>query len=150
MIAKIFAGQENFELVVFMVDADGPKKKEWTSKRQEIENGFSRIENGSTGIACIPMSASESWLLADQAAWASIGMEEVSPLPSRPETIWGQRNDPSSDHPHCFFARACEAANVEDNRQTRVDIASASNTATLRRKCPVSFVAFADDLIGAP
>ena len=143
LAAKIRGISGGYDLVVFMVDADSKERKEWRKKRDEIVSGSSRIP-GVECVPCVPMSASESWLLADQDAWVCIGLKDSSLLPSRPERIWGARTAPEGNHPHQFFRRVCLSASVEDSTHTRVQIALTSKIETLRMRCPLSFSAFAD------
>lgn len=144
LAAKVQARLGNFDLVVFMVDADSTRKKEWSRKRNQILVGFSKIQ-GPVGVPCIPMSASESWLLADEWAWHQLGLGDLEALPSRPERIWGERRVRTSNHPHQFFRRVCAAAGVPDSQDTRTRIAAASTPDTLASRCPLSFATFADD-----
>jgi hypothetical protein len=93
------------------------------------------------------MSTSESWLLADPVAWAAIGLGNRRVLPKRPESIWGQRNDPEGDHPHQVMTRACAEAGALDNLQTRCTLAAISNLGTIRIRCPLSYASFHDAMI---
>ncbi len=142
---KIRGNAESYDIVVFMVDADSKEVKEWRRKREEIVDGFSRVP-GVGGAPCVPKSTSESWLLADEEAWRQVGLVESSKLPSKPETIWGGRNDHEGDHPHQFFRRICEEAQVADSRETRFRLAVYARTETIQQQCPVSFATFVDDL----
>jgi hypothetical protein len=145
-LAARFMGEVNkCHFVVYMVDADSPDSARWSEIRVEILDGFSKFSD-SGGIACVPMSASESWLLADDVAWSEVGLDDVSILPRFPEKIWGIYNDPNGNRPHDFFSRVCVASGLPDNRETRVRIAQVTNLSKLRLKCPVSFQAFAQDL----
>ena len=140
------ATAEECDLVVFMVDADSNSDKEWRRKRQEILDGFREAGCPVPGVACVPMSASESWLLSDRTAWVAVGLPANSSLPANPERIWGNRNSPGSNHPHQYFRRTCQAAERADDRQTRCEIAENSDLVVLVAKCPNSFVAFRNDL----
>ena len=133
-----------YDLVVFMADADSNKTRDWNRTRSDILDGFHRVE-GPNGVPCVPMSTSESWLLADGQAWQGVGLTKLNLLPKKPETIWGARNDPQGNHPHQVFRRACGAAGVRDSRETRVNLAHSSSLARLQAACPRSFTAFIRD-----
>ena len=144
LLCKLRANLGNYDVVVFMADADSNQRSVWRKKREEILSGFSKEPRGA-GVACVPMSTSESWLLADPDAWRQIGLYDTSGLPRRPEVIWGRRRDPLSNHPHPFFQRLCVKAAVQDSRATRVLLAAGSKLEVWRRRCPISFRQFADD-----
>lgn len=144
LASKIRAATGGYTLVVFMADADSNKRRDWDRTRSDILDGFHLVE-GPNGVPCVPMSTSESWLLADGRAWRGIGLTKLNLLPNKPEQIWGSRNDPKGNHPHQVFRRACDAAGVQDSRETRVNLAHSSNLDTLRSACPTSFTAFVRD-----
>ncbi len=145
MVSKLQARQEGYDLVVFMVDADSTDRKVWHSRRGEILEGFNRIV-GVVDVCCVPMSTSESWLLADSKAWAAVGLADLKVLPKRPERIWGKRKDPSSGHPHQYFRRVCLRAGVRNSLEVRLQIAELCDVSTLKEACPISFVGFVCDL----
>jgi hypothetical protein len=140
---------EGFDLLVFMVDCDSKDDREWDRHYSWIMDGFRRLADAPFAAACLPKCASESWLLADNAAWNSIGLTDHGKLPAQPESCWGKRDDPAGNHPHRIFARICDLSGVTDNRETRVDIAELSTMTTIRRKCPKSFATFWSDLATA-
>ncbi len=144
--AMLTAAAEGCGLVVFMVDADTTDSRDWERKRDEIQAGFEAARQNLIGIACVPMSASESWLMADDVAWQLMGLRDPAILPQRPETIWGPRDDPAGNHPHRYFKRVCDRANQPDNYTTRREIAERSALETLMRRCPVSFAGFQAEL----
>ena len=145
-IAKYRAISEGCDVVVFMIDADTADENGWAEKRNQVIVGFETINSEVKSVACIPMSASESWLLSDSEAWRELGLEDTDALPSHPERIWGSRQDPNSSHPHCLFRKICNIAGVADSRETRVALMDASSIDRLRESCPTSFVAFMADL----
>lgn len=146
LAARLIARREGFDALVFMVDADTNDTAAWREKKHEIEEGFRRCENGVAAIACVPMSASECWLLADSGAWVELGLSETRQLPRRPEGIWGARDDPDGNHPHRYFARICCEVGVDDSRTTRVQIAEHSQISEIESNCPVSFGCFSSEL----
>ena len=143
-LARLIAANESFDLIVFMADTDSNNHRSWAEVVAEIQMGFGAVleANSVAAVPCAPMSASESWLLSDAAAWRAVGLTDLSVLPARPEAIWGPRNDPHGDHPHKFFARVCEADELQDDRETRVRVMEASDPAVLATRCPVSFESF--------
>ena len=147
-LAKRRAVQENFDLLIFMADADSPNVADWRRIVAEIEDGFSRAEGATRCIACVPMSVSESWLLADPSAWEAVCGSTVECLPLKPESSWGHRNDPAGNHPKRFFARICDVAGVSDNRATRVSIAEALDLSIARRRCSQSMDPFISQIEG--
>lgn len=144
-LAKFRAKSSQCDAVVFMVDADGPDNGEWGKKVAEVKSGFDLVDGGTVAIACVPKSASESWLLADPKAWATLAANDAA-LPAKPEEIWGNRRDPTSNHPHALFARLCGATELDDSTETRRAIMEAASTAAIKDRCPVSFGAFEADL----
>jgi hypothetical protein len=149
LAAMFKAKSEGFDLLVFMADTDSNDDRDWDQHHACIIEGFSKIPNGPFAIACLPKSASESWLLSDEAAWNKLGLPDLSPLPTRPETLSGDRNNPEGNHPHRIFTRVCGQASVSDSRETRVEVAEGSMLATVARKCPKSFGAFWKELAAA-
>ncbi len=144
LMCKLMARSGRYDLVVFMADADSRKRADWCRIRDEISDGFTRVQ-GVEGVPCVPMSTSESWLLADQDAWRRMGLGKLAILPKRPESIWGARNEPRSNHPHQLFRRVCIEAKVPDSRETRVQLADFASVEALRSRCPISFAAFVED-----
>jgi hypothetical protein len=142
-MAKYLAG--GCDVLVFMTDADTADIGEWRDKHQEIRAGLDAVENGVHAVACVPMSTSESWLLCDNAAWSKISGTGQH-CPSRPEHLWGKRDDPEGNHPKMYFKRVCFALSISDSRETRVLVAGCLDVDALRSKCPISFVAFENEL----
>ena len=145
LACKLRANGGEYDLVVFMADADSADVQRWRTIRQQILDGFGRV-NGVRSAPCVPISASESWLLGDRQAWTGLGLEDLGILPSHPEGIWGDRKDPDGNHPHQVFRRACVQAEVDDSRSTRVELAEQLNLDTLRESCPISFARFDSDI----
>lgn len=143
-IAKFRAHSSECDAVVFMLDADTADDGEWKKKVEEVHRGFDLIDGTTIAIACVPKSTSESWLLADPQAWASLTPANVS-LPKSPETTWGKKADPGSHHPHAIFAEACSQADLDDSTETRRTLMEATSVASLKTACPLSFGRFSDE-----
>lgn len=142
-LAKRAAALEGCDLVIFMVDADSASKKRHQDVVGEIVAGFDAYQDQNVGcIACVPLSASEAWLLSDVSAWNVVSGVSVTGLPNQPETIWGARDNPNGDHPHQFFSRICNLAVLDDNSETRRALSERIDLSTIRQRCPISFVAF--------
>lgn len=146
-LAKRAAVIEGFDLLVFMADADSPDIVDWRQRVAEIQAGFALIDGETRCVACVPMSASESWLLADPAAWVAVAGYDGAALPAKPEKIWGKRDDPNANHPHSYFARICVAAGMKDDRETRVLISQATDLQAARAKCLQSMEPFLAALV---
>lgn len=147
LMSKLIAEKDGCDIVIFMVDADDTDETVWRGKRAQILAGFAASDIAVHGIACVPKSASECWLLSDESAWKEVGLDiKRSPLPRRPEEIWGGRDDPQGNHPHRLFTRMCEAAGVTDSRDTRFEIAMRSQLNVIVEGCPISFGAFLTDV----
>ena len=84
LLCKIRAKAGGYDLVVFMADADSTKRRDWRRTHSDISDGFDRLP-GPNGIPCVPMSASENWLLADGQAWQGIGLTKLNLLPKKPK-----------------------------------------------------------------
>lgn len=145
LLAKRTAIVAGCDLVVYMVDCDDTDVRRWREIVAEIEDGFAALNGDVKCVACVPMSASESWMLSDQNAWHSLfGLD--NPLPARPEMLWGRRDDPAGSHPHRIFARFCHAVGIEDNRDCRLRLAEVIDLDQLKLACPSSFPPFSDSL----
>lgn len=147
-IAKAAAARAECETLIYMVDADDTSAKRHREIASEIVAGFNAFSAPNVGcVACIPVSASEAWMLGDKEAWARLTGANVANLPGKPEEIWGEKHDPDSNRPHNFFARICKQQGVSDCSDTRAKLAALINPAILRVTCPVSFTHFADMLL---
>jgi hypothetical protein len=86
----------------------------------------------------------ESWLLADENAYPSIPNNPQ--LPSKPEEIWGQKDDPNSNHPYNYFVRVLSQFGLSDDRGTYARTAEKSGVDVLKRRCSESFGQFYADM----
>jgi len=141
-LARLAAEADECDLLIFMVDADSNVRQDWKRILDDVGLGFAAYPDGPPSVACVPMAASECWLLADASCWSQLGLKDVSILPSRPESIWGKRDDPNGGHPHRFFYRVCGVAGLADTPLTRVDLMERASLDEILAKCPISFSDF--------
>ncbi|WP_426489074.1 hypothetical protein [Cereibacter johrii] len=147
-VAKAAAAREGCNYLIYMVDADDTSPQRHNDIAGEILSGFGALKKPEVGcVACIPVSASEAWMLADKEAWRKLTGHEVANLPGKPEELWGEKRDPSSNRPHNIFARICAQEELADSSETRSLLAAHIDPGTLRRSCPASFTHFADMLL---
>lgn len=145
-LAKREAITGGYDMLIFMVDADSNDIRTWHRIVAEIKAGFDLLSGEIRCIPCVPMAASESWLLSDPAAWNREASYSGKNLPPRPEAIWGARDDPTGNHPHRIFLRICIEADVADDREIRMRIAGAMNLEHSRARCPLSMEPFLAEL----
>lgn len=143
--------------IICYVDADrehGSSKSVRDAKKRlrdvykEIKNGFERfpVDRSQTSIPMVPLKMIESWLLADEQAFAQFGEPPTHPaLPGQPELIWGDENDPDSDHPKNYLKRVLDQYDQQANRDTFKSIAEKMEIEALRERCPLSFEQFYQD-----
>jgi hypothetical protein len=157
-LCLIAADQGDIDNIVCYVDADrehgsGKSRLEAQRRLQEvynqISNGFQQFnqERSQNSIPMVPLKMIESWLLADEQAFTQYyGRQPTNPsLPGQPELIWGDENDPTSDHPKNYLKRVLEQYNDQANRDTFKSIAEEIIIDTLRRRCSLSFELFYQD-----
>lgn len=145
--AKIYADlhADDFDVFIFVTDADTDEAAGWREKCREVEEGLSKVDSDLPHVIAVPKSTSESWLLADAAAWAGAGLDDAGrKLPSQPEECLGKPSDPQSGHPKMVFERLSEEARLLNGSGTenRQEIAALSDPLVIARKCPLSFRAF--------
>lgn len=158
-LCMIAEDRGDIDNIVCYVDADrehGSGKSELESKKRlqevysQISNGFQQFSDArsQSSIPMVPLKMIESWLLADEHAFAQcFGKPPANPsLPGQPELIWGNENDPTSDHPKNYLKRVLEQYNHQGNRETFKSIAEEIEIDVLRRRCPMSFDLFYRDV----
>ena len=132
----------NASVIIFMTDADSNNPADWREKVREIDYGFEQSPFHISGVACVPMSASECWLLTDNDAWISVSGRNGGFNETVAERIWGDRHDPEGNHPKHAFNRQCENFGVPDNRETRNEIAQHIEISKIAKNCPISYGGF--------
>ena len=102
------------------------------------------------GIPMISLKMIENWLLADKESYRKcFGAAPSNPsLPSKPELIWGEKNNLSSDYPKNYIKRVLEQYYQKPGREIYRNIADEVSIETLRKKCPISFCRFYEDFAG--
>lgn len=159
---SVIAKKRKIDRVICYVDADklsGKGNKETAARESflrvytDIKNGFndfnerfgSRNGRKIQGIPMVPLRMIESWLLSDKNAFFKCFGKYPSnpPLPSKPELIWGGKDDPKSNYPKNLMKRVLnQYQGKENNRATFFEIAKRIDIETLRKKCPISFEPF--------
>lgn len=160
--ALALASSGDYDLLVFVKDVDrapGRKKsdverrKKLAEMHQEIEAGFADVTgaNDVARVKATPCRMIEAWALGDPRAIAVVRAEDrlaskappASPIPARPETLWGDESDPDSDHPKCVLRRA-----LGQDASARVfeQLATLADAAALERSCVESFAPFVAEL----
>lgn len=129
-------------MAVVMVDADSNDRRVWERKRLSIVRGFQQAAGAYSsppvGVACVPMSTSESWLVADHAALRALNCDDSALTRRAPEALWGP------DHPKEYMERLFDP---RPDRALRVQIAETIAFQTLWDLCPISFRPFNTDLL---
>lgn len=144
LAAQLRARQEECDAIIFMADADSPERRVWQGHVSDIETGFRASPDPLPGAPCVPMAASECWMMADGDAWKSLAGAVPKALPRRGlESLSGERDDPEGNHPHRLFKRVCDEAEVPDDRETRWQLARSTDPAVLAAQCRVSWTDFA-------
>lgn len=155
-MAMALAVADGCDVLVFVKDVDrepGRKKSSLERKNKiaqmhaQIEAGFDSV-NGGEAIArakATPCRMIEAWALGDAVALASVARSVVSQgkHARRPEELWGDESDPTSDHPKCVLERAL---GTKPTSRLFEDLATESSPDTLRKTCPETFKPFADEM----
>lgn len=145
--------------IVCYVDADrdqGSSKSALDAKKRvrdiynDIQMGFEQFssERSQSSIPMIPLKMIESWLLADEIAFTKCFGKPPTrpPLPKHPELIWGDESDTTSDHPKNYLKRVLDQYSSQGTVQIFISIAESMRIDELRRKCPISFELFYQDV----
>ena len=131
------------------VDSDSTESKDFNEKYNDIMNAYIELDREEDSIPIIPVTMIESWILADEEAYyLTFGKyPEKVKLPKKPESIWGNKEEPKSDYPKRYLERVLEQFDKKSCREIFCEIAENSDIETLRKKCPLSFGRFYEDLI---
>lgn len=123
------------------------RQKRLRELRASAESGFEHTRADDedavaiqTAIA-VPCRMIEAWALGDREALAGLLDTPARTLEyDDPEELWGDEQDPSSDHPKCVWQR------VTERRIDFAEIGAEAAPTTLAKTCPDSFPPFADDV----
>ncbi len=108
--------------------------------------------SGNKNTPLIPMVALhmiESWLLSDANAFMEhYGCRHKPQLPPRPEIIWGNVDDKSSNYPKRVFVSVCKRCNnnLEPTRDDYAGMAAHTDLQLICERCGISFKRFHDDI----
>jgi hypothetical protein len=143
------------DVLVFACDVDkahGPataveRRRRLREIRTSIEAGFAYAQEIDTDakrvltVSAVPSRMIEAWALADREALAALLEVPIASLDyRRPEELWGDEDDPTSNHSKCVWHRVIE------RRHSHAEIAECCRPGVLEDECPESFVPFARDV----
>lgn len=87
----------------------------------------------------------EAWLLSDAGAFERAFGRPRPDLPRRPEELWGDRRDPTSNHPKQIFRRFLSLLALEGGRHTMAALVEHADLAVIADQCPDGFGRFRAD-----
>lgn len=158
---SVYAVTHGYTRGIFYCDTDkspaGSQKDEANCRKHfekvycDVVQGLQLAENEHwEGVPMISLKMIECWLLSDKKAYKQrFGSEpKRMKLPSKPELIWGEKNNPSSDYPKNYMKRVLEQYHEEPDRELYTAIAEETSIDTLKEKCPISFKKFYEDFSG--
>ena len=139
-----YAILKSYKVAICYVDCDN---NDFEAIYSDISCGFSFYSNQVIGIPMIPKAMIESWLLADEKAFIKVFGKKPSkpPLPKKPESLWGKKEDPNSNYPKNVLKRVVSQFN-DKPEDWRYALARNSSSKTLSIKCPVSYGKFLCDM----
>ncbi|HPV00639.1 MAG TPA: hypothetical protein PLR23_06680 [Candidatus Cloacimonas acidaminovorans] len=139
-----YAILKSYKVAICYVDCDN---NDFETIYQDITFGFSFYSNQVIGIPMIPKAMIESWLLADEKAFIKVFGKKPSkpPLPKKPESLWGKKEDPNSNYPKKVLKLIVSQFNNKPE-DWRYALARNSNSKTLLLKCPESYGRFLCDM----
>lgn len=157
---KILMNKENCDGGIFYCDADkesGAKSSDHSAVNKYYQKVYEEVSMGldsDKAIPMIPLSMIECWLLGDKTALEKVFKTEIdqNKLSLKPEYIWGNKTDPSSDYPKNYFVRlirglAGKYKDYDSNQEDFNEIASHASSSILRKSCPISYARFYSDFI---
>ena len=139
-----YAILKSYKVAICYVDCDN---NDFEAIYSDISCGFSFYSNQVIGIPMIPKAMIESWLLADEKAFIKVFGKKPSkpPLPKKPESLWGKKEDPNSNYPKKVLKLIVSQFNNKPE-DWRYALARNSNSKTLLLKCPESYGRFLCDM----
>lgn len=156
---SFYLAMHRYQYGIFYCDADKEASKRNTDLsvcRKLFRRVHEEVLNGCMAagvedlkvIPMIPLKMIECWLLADEKAYQELFGIRNPDLPTEPELIWGEIDNPKSNYPKNYLKRVLEKASQADvvlNRETYKRIAESTDIETLKRKCAISFLQFYRD-----
>ena len=130
--------------VAIVVDRDGShhkKRLDQLARGRERASDLSLADHTALGLA---IETVEAWLLADvKALNEALSLDSPESMTKAPETIYGKKGTP--DHPKTILQNAMGRSDL-DEAAAYDGIAERADLATLEKRCPKGFKAFADEL----
>lgn len=134
--------------LVLMRDNDRSVRRPHGERRDAVERGFdaARAKGASVpATLALAIECIESWALADPDAWVRV-FGKAPKLPSSPESLWGDRKDPSSNHPKCVLRRCLDEIDRTTTMNVPAMLLEHASLERLAAACPQGFGQFIDDL----
>jgi len=139
----------DFDMIVYYgdTDKDSGEKNTEVRARKASEKAYTQANDAFTnleieGIPVIPLRMLESWLLSDANAFEQAFSTNRISLPKNPELIWGDKLDPSSNHPKNYLTRVLSTIHLTPSREIFCEITNYINLNTINSACPISFPPF--------
>ena len=125
--------------------SDRERARTIAKMRVEIDAGFASVASSVARVRATPCRMLEAWALGDREAIRRVRSRRIddADVPARPEVLWGDQRDPTSNHPKCVLTRVL---GQEPNARSFEDLARESDPSTLRASCPESFKPFEEEL----
>ncbi|MDR1704174.1 MAG: DUF4276 family protein [Clostridiales bacterium] len=136
-----FAVKNKYKHIAYHMDADHDYDKRYSELKEQFTNEMQEICHC---LVIVPKEMIESWLLSDMDAFSPPINQKI--LPKKPEEIWGEENDPESNHPKNYLKRVLYSIGKQPNRDTYAEIAQNISIDVILKRCPKSFGRFYADM----
>lgn len=126
-------------------------EKRFRNRYNEICEGLKCAGDSEAYIPMLPLRMIENWQLADKNAIETayeITLQDKD-VPAKPEFVWGDENDPNSNHPKTLLRRIINSRVKRGNevcRDKMVEVAQNSRPEVLKSKCSISYGCFSVDI----
>lgn len=161
---RLLAQMNDYKYGIYYCDSDKKEtgsshsesraKKDYEELYNNVQSGLRLNDEDNSFIPMIPHRMLENWILADVSAIQKCFKctKEKTLKISKPEMLWGKKNDPNSDYPKNYLDRVVQSfdkrykkhvVDTEDMRR----IAEASDLNVIKKNCPISFERFYKDMI---
>lgn len=117
-------------------------------RRADIERGFAAARaqgHVAPGVLALAIECVEAWALADPEAWQRV-YGKVPALPSHPELLWGDRRDPTSNHPKCVLRRCFDEIDRKPGGNAVARLLEHASLELIASRCREGFGRFIVDL----